>query len=434
MPRIASRTALAIGLALLVCGLIPIAVYWSAIGRAPAISPVEAVSLLNQPGSKTLLVDVRETADFEANHLEGAVGWPYEEIMALSSGNSSSEMPADLRGKPLLLICHSGINSARAVLHLRGIGITNALSVSGGMQEWIASVGGQAPQRTACRLRSALGVTGDLPFRESARIEQWTMLSTFWAIKPFYMLLSLALIVVLRRVKAPDLVALRWGLVFFLAGEAFCYANFFLFADASHLFEYFHSYGMVLSFAFATYALLEGMDRRLIKYSDPNQKCAALGLCRSCPKYTEAPCGLKRVFLYLTPACAVLCFLPLTAEPHWVSYNSRILWVFYNYSHLIVYQLFEIRACPLFALAMFLAAFGILLLAKRDPVRAAKIFFSAGTGYLGFGLFRLFLFAPYRDNVVWFTFWEEVTELLYICGVAFILAIFRHRLFDEVRE
>jgi len=434
MPRIASRATPAIVLAILVCGLIPIAIYWSAIGRAPAISPVEAVSLLNQPGSKTLLVDVRETADFEASHLEGAVSWPYEDIKALSPGNAGSEIPADLRGRPLLLICESGINSARAVLRLREIGVADALSVSGGMQEWIASVGGQAPQRTACRLRSALGATGDLPFRESARIEQWTMLSTFWAIKPFYMLLSLALIVVLRRVKAPDLVTLRWGLVFFLAGEAFCYANFFLFADASHLFEYLHSYGMVLSFAFATYALLEGVDRRLIKYSDPNQKCAALGLCRSCPKYTEAPCGLKRLFLYLTPACAVLCFIPLTAEPHWVSYNSRILWVFYNYSHPVVYQLFEIRACPLFALLTFAAALAILLIGRRDPVTAAKILFSAGIGYLGFGLFRLFLFAAYRDNVVWFTFWEEVTELIYICGAAFTLAVFRHRLLGKTGE
>jgi hypothetical protein len=37
---------------------------------------------------------------------------------------------------------------------------------------------------------------------------------------------------------------------------------------------------MVLCFGLATYAILEGMDLRLIRYSAPEEKCAALGLCR----------------------------------------------------------------------------------------------------------------------------------------------------------
>ncbi len=56
------------------------------------------------------------------------------------------------------------------------------------------------------------------------------------------------------------------------------------------------------------------------------------------------------------------------------------------------------------------------------------MFFSAGTGFLGFGFFRLIFFGVYRDNLVWPNFWEELTELMYVAGVGFVLFIIRHSL------
>jgi hypothetical protein len=42
-------------------------------------------------------------------------------------------------------------------------------------------------------------------------------------------------------------------------------------------------------------------------------------------------------------------------------------------------------------------------------------------------MFRLVLFQVYRDNLTWFVFWEEVTELIYIVGVGAVLWIFRRK-------
>ena len=60
-----------------------------------------------------------------------------------------------------------------------------------------------------------------------------------------------------------------------------------------------------------------------------------------------------------------------------------------------------------------------------------KALFAAGLGFFGFSMFRLVLFQVWRDNLTWFVFWEEATELIYIIGAGAGLWIFRARLFRE---
>ena len=60
------------------------------------------------------------------------------------------------------------------------------------------------------------------------------------------------------------------------------------------------------------------------------------------------------------------------------------------------------------------------------------IFFAAGAGPLGFGMLRSTLTALYGANLVWFAFWEEATELMFIVGVCFILWVFRQSLFRVI--
>ena len=120
-------------------------------------------------------------------------------------------------------------------------------------------------------------------------------------------------------------------------------ANYLFGSDQSLLLEYFHSYGMVLCFGLTTFALLEGIDRRLIKLSDPQARCAALGLCQRCIKQADVPCGLRRVFLFLIPAMMIVALMPLSAALIPVSYNTTILGTFYNYSHPAMCQIFEKR-------------------------------------------------------------------------------------------
>jgi hypothetical protein len=71
------------------------------------------------------------------------------------------------------------------------------------------------------------------------------------------------------------------------------------------------------------------------------------------------------------------------------------------------------------------------VLKKNDPMPAAKVLLACGTGFLAFGFFRLFLFAPYLDNLVWFVFWEEATEMIYVAGVAVALWVFPRLLRQE---
>jgi hypothetical protein len=260
-------------------------------------------------------------------------------------------------------------------------------------------------------------------------VEQWVAVLIGFVIKPFYMFLALGLAVFLWRSRWPELVALRWGLLFFFIGETFCAVNYLAFQDDSYLSEYLHSFGMALCFGFTTWATLEGIDHWLIRYSDPEARCAALPLCRACLKYAAAPCGMKRVFYVLVPAHIVLAFMPLTAAPSAVSYNARILGTFYNYSHPVIHQLYEIRFLPVMAIGFFVASLLALLLKKHEAVSWSKFLFAAGMGPLGFSLLRLFIYAPYSETQVWYNFWEEITELLFVVGVAAILWIFRRGLF-----
>jgi hypothetical protein len=125
----------------------------------------------------------------------------------------------------------------------------------------------------------------------------------------------------------------------------------------------------------------------------------------------------------------VMAFMPLTAGFSADSYNTTILGTYYNYSHPIVYQIYEIRLLPVLALMLMAVSLAVLLLKKREPVAWSKFFFAAAMGPLGFSLLRLFIYTPYHENQVWFAFWEEITELLFVVGVAAVLWLFRKGLF-----
>jgi rhodanese-related sulfurtransferase len=417
--------------AIVILGIIPLVFYWFYVGRVPSITPQEAVELLEQPSSTAILVDIRNPEEFEGNRLNDAQNWPYKSIMALSARDA---IPKHFAGKHLILLCKSGIKSAQAVRKLQKLQVANVTNVRGGMETWVGNVE-ILFNLEFYKISKNSGVTMKALLREAPRFEQWIAVIFGFVIKyAGYMLLALVLIVVLWRVQALDLKALKWGLIFFLLGEASCGANYFIYQESSYLFEYLHSFGMVLSFGFVTFAILEGLDKRIIKVSDAGQRCAALGLCRSCIKYTHAPCGLKRLFIFVIPVCIAISFIPLTVSPYWVSYNTHIFGTLYNYSHSIVYQLFEFRFCPIIAIILFIPALMILLFKKDDPVTPSKVLFAAGSGYLGFSFLRLTFFIPYHDNLVWLTLWEEGTELIYVIGVGITLWNFRHRLFQKEKE
>lgn len=421
---------------ILLLGVLPPAVWWWSVERMPTVDIREALELFQPDGSSKsvaggtpsvplALVDVRPADAYQSRHVDGAVSWPLDAVL---NCHSSSEVPEGLRGKRLLVVCETGVTSAWAVRHLRELSL-DAWNIEGGTRMWFAAVAprppGTAPSDPADRDRK--GIT----FRESTPLLQFFAVQGGFTIKPLYMLLSLVLAWVLRRERTVDLVALRWSMLFFFGGEFFCYLNFFLFGDGSRLVEYLHSYGMVVAAGFGAYAFFEGVDRRLVRFSAPDERCAAVTLCRACAKHAAAPCGFKRLFHFLIPAFMILTLLPLCAEPQAVCYDTRIWGTLYNYSHPLVYQFYEIYGCPLLALPLFGISWLVLLFKKNEAVAWAKVWCAAGLGFLGFSIFRLLLYAPFREELVWFEFWEEATELLTIAAVAVVLWAFRKGLWPE---
>src|ERR1017187_6341686 len=216
-------------------------------------------------------------------------------------------------------------------------------------------------------------------FRDTGRFEQWLVVIVAFGIKPAYMLISLLSIIWLWRQRAPDLVALRWGLIAFWLGENACSVNFLIVHGSSDFWEYLHNLGMAVCFSFVTYALLEGTDRRLIKYSPAKDRCAALSLCRACIKYdADVPCGLRRVFPMLLPAPVVLAAMLLCADMKPAAYDPAIMGSGVHYSETLSDQLFEIRYCPVLAILLLAA---MLLCADMKPAAYDTAIMGSGVHY-----------------------------------------------------
>jgi hypothetical protein len=269
----------------------------------------------------------------------------------------------------------------------------------------------------------------DETIRQISFLDQTMVVITAFVAKPLYMLTSLALAWILRDAHRRELVALRWGLLAFFLGEAFCAVNYIVFHDTSIFSEFLHSYGMVVAFGFISYALLEGLDRHIIQYSDPRKHCALLGLCRECVKHQDAPCRMRQFFQLLSLLLLFSACIPLLAEMRETSYFSVIYGTTYNYIQLKAYLLFEIRYCPLMALTLFMAAFMVLFFSKERQIPdAARILVSAGIGALSFGIFRLFLNSVFEQNLAWAAVWEEISEFSLMVILAYVLWSFRKSL------
>lgn len=412
--------------ALAVCALMALA-WWLGFGRVPTVTPAEARALLDDPQTPAVLVDVRPVSAFMADHLPGAVNWPCDQIHA---AKGLEAMPVQLGKRRLLLVCDTGLRSATAARKLTALGVADVWCVQGGLVNWAlaASDPDGAQSRPGTATASSISSAA---FRPMPVSKQWVVVITAFGVKPVYLLVSFVMIVTLWRRRSPDLVALRWGLIWFWAGEQACTANYLAYGGRSDPLEYLHNFGMVAGFAFVAWAAMEGLDQRLIRFSAAKDRCAALSLCRRCIKYADEPCGLRRLFLFGIPATAVLALLPLTADFKLAAYRSDILGATVCYSHTLASQLFEIRFCPVLALGLFTASWLVLRLKREDPVPLSKLLFAVGLGPLGFSLLRLALVAIFSDDLMWFESWEEWTELLFVVGVACVLWIFRHGLFPH---
>jgi rhodanese-related sulfurtransferase len=411
---------LVLALAILAGGLPPV-LGWLFVGRAPSISPAEASTLVSADDSPYVLVDVRTPSAYAEASIQESVPLPYAQIRDLAD---AADLPRSLLGRSLVLLCDGGVLSARAALNLRALGVSEVLSVRGGLQAWIATA---STSDSLLPLRvdeqddaPALNPVVRLPVAEQA-----TLVLALYAVKPLYMLLAAWLVWALWPKKTIVLTALRWSLICFFVGELACWINFQFLTVESITLEYVHSFSMTFFIAFLTYALIEAVDRDLLHYTAPAARCALAGYCHRCRKSADVPCVLRRLFQLGCVSLAALSLIPLTAAPNPVSYNAGIFGLVRNLMHPVAVQLYEIRFAPAVAFLLFAAAALLLAFGRHKGENSAVVLIAAGTGHLGFAFFRLAFLSFFPGDLVRFVAWEELTELLMIAALAYALWVFR---------
>lgn len=96
-------------------------------GAGGGVSPAEAVQLINR--EKGQVIDVCEAAEFAAGHIVGAKNVP------LSNLEGAKGLPSN-KALPLVVVCASGVRSAKAVAQLKTMGYDKAQSLNGGLTAW----------------------------------------------------------------------------------------------------------------------------------------------------------------------------------------------------------------------------------------------------------------------------------------------------------
>ena len=253
-----------------------------------------------------------------------------------------------------------------------------------------------------------------LPSRSLSLLEQQAQALAGLAVKPLYMMLSLLVILALIGQKWTAILALQWGQIAFLAGEVFCAINFYVYRHESILSEYLHSYGMAVAFAFTAFAVLEGLGMRI-----GNRIRSWI--------QDEARAWMK----FILPMLVVLCFIPILTTIQPESYAVTIFRFPYSYTRLDVYQFYERRILPVLALIAFVGAYLLLMRRGATFSFSIKMLVCAGIGALGFSFFRVALNAMFADALVWFEFWEEATELMFVGAVVFVLWRYRKILLER---
>lgn len=92
------------------------------------VGVVEAVQLINRKDA--LVIDVRDTGEYEAGHIAGARHVPEKQL-----AERLKEFEK-FKDRSLIVVCRSGTRSGAAVQVLRGNGFGEAVNLSGGIGAW----------------------------------------------------------------------------------------------------------------------------------------------------------------------------------------------------------------------------------------------------------------------------------------------------------
>jgi rhodanese-related sulfurtransferase len=79
---------------------------------------------------KVFVLDVREPSEYTAGHIAGSV------LIPLGQVNARVEELAKVKDQPMLVVCGSGVRSARAIQMLTKQGFSHMRNIKGGMDAW----------------------------------------------------------------------------------------------------------------------------------------------------------------------------------------------------------------------------------------------------------------------------------------------------------
>ncbi len=91
--------------------------------------------------AKMLIIDARDAAQYNKEHIPGAVNIEWRQVLA-----KSADIP---KNKPVLIYCNTGTLSAQAGFALRVSGWENVQILQGGFAEWKAKGGLDANAKAA---------------------------------------------------------------------------------------------------------------------------------------------------------------------------------------------------------------------------------------------------------------------------------------------
>lgn len=104
------------------------------------ITPAEAQAKI-AAGEPMRLIDVREPAEFQITRIPGAQLVPMDNVPA-----SLPALEELAEQGTLVVFCHHGVRSLRVVDWLRQQGLTNCVSMAGGIERWSLEVDPSVPR------------------------------------------------------------------------------------------------------------------------------------------------------------------------------------------------------------------------------------------------------------------------------------------------
>lgn len=103
--------------------------------------PPEQVRQRLDAGEKIRLIDVREPDEYATAHIEGS------ELIPMGAIPSElAKLRSEAQQATLIVHCHHGVRSLKAVHWLREQGIENCQSVAGGIDAWSLAVDPSVPR------------------------------------------------------------------------------------------------------------------------------------------------------------------------------------------------------------------------------------------------------------------------------------------------